>query len=75
MTNELTVRSHVARDLLQTAALFKTDRAVVWEYVSNAIDYVDDGVVPTVYVHIDAAAKAVSIVDNGRGMHDAWRES
>lgn len=68
MTEQLTVRSHVARDLLQTAALFKSDRAVAWEYVSNAIDYVDEGVIPTVYVHIDTANKKISITDNGRGM-------
>ncbi|MGC1650972.1 MAG: hypothetical protein WA741_34535 [Candidatus Sulfotelmatobacter sp.] len=35
ITRPLEVRSHVARDLLQNAALFKTDKLVVWEYVSN----------------------------------------
>ena len=34
------VRSHVSRDLLQNAALFKTDKLVVWEYVSNGLQYV-----------------------------------
>ena len=31
-TDQLFVRSHVARDLLQNAGLFKTDKLVVWEY-------------------------------------------
>jgi hypothetical protein len=67
-SNILTVRSHVARDLLQTSALFKSDRAVVWEYVSNGLDYVDDGVLPSVHVVIDVSAKRIVITDNGRGM-------
>ncbi len=33
--NQLFVKSHVARDLLQSAGLFKTDKLVIWEYVSN----------------------------------------
>ena len=32
-TLKLVVKSHVARDLLQSAGLFKTDKLVVWEYV------------------------------------------
>jgi hypothetical protein len=66
--NTLTVRSHVARDLLQTSALFKTDRQVIWEYVSNGLDYVDEGTLPTVHVVVDAAAKRITVADNGRGM-------
>jgi hypothetical protein len=33
MTDEIYVKSHVARDLLQSAGLFKSDKLVVWEYV------------------------------------------
>ena len=44
---KLFVRSHVARDLLQNAALFKTDKLAVWEYVSNSLQYVDPGTNPS----------------------------
>jgi len=62
------VRSHVARDLLQNAALFKTDKLVVWEYVSNSLQYVDPGVNPIVDVKLDSKARKITIADNGRGM-------
>lgn len=62
------VRSHVGRDLLQTAALFKTDRAVVGEYVANAMEYVDEGVAPIVSVELDGRKRRIQIADNGRGM-------
>ena len=51
-TSELHVRSHVSRDLLQTAALFKNERQVAWEYVSNGLQYVDPGTSPVVRVPI-----------------------
>lgn len=66
--DEIHVRSHVSRDLLQSAALFKTDRQVVWEYVSNALQYVEDGVRPRVTVTIDSRRRLIRIEDNGRGM-------
>src|SRR5215813_9302698 len=65
---KLYVRSHVARDLLQNAALFKTDKLVVWEYVSNSLQYVDPGTNPIVQVLLDSKKKRISITDNGRGM-------
>ena len=64
----LVVRSHVARDLLQTAGLFKSDRLVVWEYVANGLQYVDPGINAQVRVMIDARKKRITISDNGRGM-------
>jgi hypothetical protein len=64
----LTVRSHVARDLLQSAAMFKNERLVVWEYVSNGLDYVDPGTSPQVRVKLDNKRKRITIEDNGRGM-------
>ena len=64
----LVVKSHVARDLLQSAALFKTDKLVVWEYVANGLQYTDAGVSPVVRVMLDAKNKRASIADNGRGM-------
>jgi hypothetical protein len=74
MTDELKVRTHVARDLLQTAQLFKSPEAAIWEYVVNGIEYVDPGVRPEVVVRIDRAAGEVSVVDNGRGMDVAGLE-
>jgi len=64
----LEVRSHVSRDLLQSAAMFKNERLVVWEYVSNGLDYVDPGTNPVVRVRLDARGKRITIEDNGRGM-------
>jgi len=64
----LVVVSHVARDLLQNAALFQTDKKVVWEYVSNGLQYVDDGTNPVVKVLLDSKKRTISIKDNGRGM-------
>ena len=50
----LEVRSHVSRDLLQSAAMFKNERLVVWEYVANGLQYVDSDVVPVVRVRLDS---------------------
>ncbi len=66
--DRLFVKSHVARDLLQTAGLFKTDRLVVWEYVSNGLQYVDPGTSPVVRVTLDSKRKRITVADNGRGM-------
>jgi hypothetical protein len=64
----LKVTSHVGRDLLQSAALFKHEHAVVWEYVSNGLEYKDPNTKPSVAVQIDPKAKSIRISDNGRGM-------
>ena len=64
----LKVTSHVGRDLLQSAQLFRHEHAVVWEYVSNGLQYKDTGTRPTVVVKIDPKAKKINIADNGRGM-------
>jgi len=66
--DDIYVRSHVARDLLQSAALFKTDKLVVWEYVSNGLQYIDPGTAPVVRVKLNSKAKSISVTDNGRGM-------
>ena len=65
----IVVRSHVKRDLLQSAALFHTDKAVVWEYVSNSLEYVQPGVNPTVQVTLEPRNHRITIKDNGRGMN------
>lgn len=65
----LHVTSHVARDLLQSAGLFHHVQNVIWEYVSNGLQYVDVGVQPIVKVTVTSAPrKKISIQDNGRGM-------
>ncbi len=67
----LVVRTHVARDFLQSAALFKTDKQVVWEYVSNGLQYVDPGVTSVVRVTLDSKGRRITVADNGRGMDRA----
>jgi len=66
--DQIYVKSHVARDLLQNAVLFKTDKLVVWEYVANGLEYIDDGINPVVKVTLDSKNKKIIIEDNGRGM-------
>jgi hypothetical protein len=65
---QLKVTSHVGRDLLQSAALFKHEHSVVWEYVSNGLEYSEPGVNPTVKVVVDTKNHTLKITDNGRGM-------
>jgi histidine kinase/DNA gyrase B/HSP90-like ATPase len=67
-TTDLYVKSHVARDLLQSAGLFKTDKLVVWEYVSNGLQYVSAGTNPSVRVSLDSKKNRIIVRDNGRGM-------
>lgn len=69
---KLEVTSHVGRDLLQSAALFKHEWLVTWEYVSNGLQYVDVGTDPIVRVTVDTRAKKITIADNGRGM--SWSD-
>lgn len=68
MSPDLTVRSHVSRDLLQAAGMFKNERLVVWEYVVNELEYVDPGVSPLVKVRLDSKGRKITIAGNGRGM-------
>ena len=68
-TSALKVKSHIGRDLLQSAALFKHEWQVAWEYVSNGLQYVDIGVSPFVTVNIDQGQKRMTFKDNGRGMN------
>ena len=68
MSDQLTVRSHVSRDLLQAAGMFRNERLVVWEYVVNELEYVDPGTSPVVKVRLDSRGRSISIAGNGRGM-------
>lgn len=65
---QLKVTSHVGRDLLASASSFKSEAAVVWEYVVNSLQYVDPGVSPRVQVAIAPGRKGIVISDNGCGM-------
>lgn len=65
---QLKVTSHVGRDLLASAASFKNEAAVVWEYVVNSLQYVDPGVSPRVQVTVLPGGKGIRIADNGAGM-------
>lgn len=66
--SNLKIKSHVGRDIVQSAQSFRTPEAAVWEYVVNSLQYVDKGVVPQVAVVLDPKAKVVTIADNGSGM-------
>jgi len=68
--SDMKVTSHVGRDLLASAAAFKTEAAAVWEYVVNGLQYVDRGTIPRVSVQVQQADRAIAISDNGRGMTD-----
>lgn len=64
----LKLTTHVGRDLLAAAAVFRSEAAVVWEYVVNSLQYVEDGVAPKVEVVVEPRRKMIEISDNGRGM-------
>lgn len=64
----LKVTSHVGRDLLAAAAVFKTEASATWEYVVNSLQYVDRGASPVVSVEVDTRKKTIAVADNGRGM-------
>ncbi len=66
----IVVSSHVGRDLLQSANIFKTADVAVWEYIVNGLQYVDPGTTPSVVVDIDNRAKCITISDNGSGMDE-----
>lgn len=65
---KLVVTSHVGRDLLASAAVFKTEAVAVWEYVVNSLQYVEKGVSPRVQVDVQPRLRRIRIQDNGRGM-------
>jgi hypothetical protein len=65
---QLKVTSHVGRDLLASAASFKNEAVVVWEYVVNSLQYVDPGVSPRIQVTVLPGGGGIRIADNGTGM-------
>lgn len=70
MPQETTLRvtSDVRRDLLASAAIFKNEAAVVWEYVVNSLQYVERGTAPRAQVTVKPRVREIEISDNGRGM-------
>jgi hypothetical protein len=68
--SDMKVTSHIGRDLLASAAVFKNEAAAVWEYVVNSLQYVERGTVPRVSVEVRPAQRSIAISDNGRGMSD-----
>jgi hypothetical protein len=71
---QLKVTSHVGRDLLASAASFKNEAVVVWEYVVNSLQYVDPDISPRVQVTILPDGRGICIADNGSGMSVAHLE-
>lgn len=66
--NSVKVSSHVGRDLLNAAQLFRHEAAAVWEYVVNSLQYVGPRVSPRVQVLVKPKLKTIRISDNGIGM-------
>ncbi len=64
MSDVIQVTSHIARDFLQNSAYFNTVPKVVWEYVSNGLDYIDHGISPIVKVILDSKQKKLIIAYN-----------
>ncbi len=65
---QLNVTSHVGRDLLASAAAFKTEASVAWEYVVNSLQYTDRGIPPKIQVDVSPRERRLTVSDNGRGM-------
>ncbi|HUE85097.1 MAG TPA: ATP-binding protein [Vicinamibacterales bacterium] len=69
MTHVIEVKSHVARDLMQSAQVFNTPARVAWEYVSNSLDNPEPGQASVVCrVEVSPAKKRLRVIDNARGM-------
>ena len=64
--NNLFFKSNTARSILRAAKLFKHTHLVVWEYVTNEIDYRDKNVKPKVNVNFEK--DKITISGNGSGM-------
>ncbi|MDQ1710826.1 MAG: hypothetical protein QOE45_276 [Frankiaceae bacterium] len=77
MTEQLIVRSNVARDILGTADDFGSVPKMIVEYVSNSLDNPDDPARP-VTVNVDVrrygTSKTVTISDDGSGMDETALE-
>lgn len=63
----ISVTSHVARDFLQSAAVFNSLPKVVWEYVSNSLDNGKESTQVHVIVELEGTS-LLRISDDGTGM-------
>lgn len=66
--NTVDVTSHIGRDLLQSANVFKTADVAIWEYIVNSLQYVSPETTPQISVEIERKQKKITISDNGLGM-------
>ncbi len=64
--NNLSYKTNTARAILSSADLFRYPQHVVWEYVTNEIQYRNKGIQPKIYVRVDK--DKISIHGNGAGM-------
>jgi hypothetical protein len=69
MNEKIKLTTHVGRDLIASASSFKKEDAVIWEYVVNSLQYIDQGTTPNVQITINLRKPLnIRILDNGRGM-------
>jgi len=69
MAKSINVEVNVARNLLHTAQLFPHEKMVLWEYVSNSLQYIDPEISPEVRVSIIGGKNPrIVVTDNGSGM-------
>jgi len=67
MLDNLTFKANVARTIFGAANTFKHAHQVVWEYVSNELQYRDKKIKPKVYVSL--SNEKITISGNGSGMN------
>ena len=65
-TNNLDFKTNTARAIFASAALFKNPHTVIWEYVTNEIQYREKGTKPEIHVLIEK--DQIIIKGNGGGM-------
>lgn len=64
--NEIKYTTNTARAILGASALFKNPHTVIWEYVTNEIQYREKGIKPEIHVIIEK--DKIIIKGNGEGM-------
>ena len=65
--NEIKYTTNTARAILGASALFKNPHTVIWEYVTNEIQYREKGTKPEVHVVLEN--DKIIIKGNGEGMN------
>ena len=64
--NEIKYTTNTARAILGASALCKNPHTVIWEYVTNEIQYREKGIKPEVHVILEK--DKIIIKGNGEGM-------